>query len=70
MLTAIKGTLENNQIALDEKPPISRKARVIVTILDELEEVEKPKIEFGRMKGDFWMSDDFNAPLDDLRDYM
>ncbi len=70
MLTAIKGTLENGQITLDEQPPFTQKARVVVTILDEIEEVEKPKRQLGRLKGTFWMSDDFNAPLDDLKDYM
>lgn len=25
---------------------------------------------FGIWKGDMWMSDDFNAPLDDLQEYM
>jgi Protein of unknown function (DUF2281) len=25
---------------------------------------------FGIWKGEVWMSDDFNAPLDDLREYM
>lgn len=67
MLTSIKGTYENGQITLDEKPLIKHKARVIVTILDE---VEKPKIQFGRMKGNFWISDQFNDPIDDLKDYM
>jgi hypothetical protein len=70
MLTAITGTLENGQITLDEQPPMTQKARVVVTILDEVKESEKPKIQFGRMKGNFWMSDDFNDPIDDLKDYM
>lgn len=67
MLTSIKGTYENGQITLDEQPPLAKKARVIVTILDE---VEKPTIQFGRMKGNFWMTDTFNDPIDDLNDYM
>jgi Protein of unknown function (DUF2281) len=25
---------------------------------------------FGIWKGDVWMSDDFNTPLDDLQEYM
>jgi hypothetical protein len=25
---------------------------------------------FGIWKGEVWMADDFNAPLDDLREYM
>ena len=26
--------------------------------------------EFGCMKGKIWMADDFDAPLDDFKDYM
>jgi len=26
--------------------------------------------EFGCVKGDYWMADDFDAPLDDFKDYM
>jgi hypothetical protein len=25
---------------------------------------------FGSVKGEFWMADDFDAPLDDFKDYM
>jgi hypothetical protein len=25
---------------------------------------------FGCVKGDYWMADDFDAPLDDFKDYM
>ncbi len=36
--------------------------------------VQTPAIDrkdaFGIWKGDVWMSDDFNAPLDDLQEYM
>jgi len=31
---------------------------------------QKKKREFGCVKGDYWMADDFNAPLDDFKDYM
>ena len=26
--------------------------------------------EFGCVKGDYWMAEDFNAPLEDFKDYM
>ena len=31
---------------------------------------QKKEREFGCVKGDYWMAEDFNAPLDDLKDYM
>ncbi|GBU29542.1 hypothetical protein R84B8_03114 [Treponema sp. R8-4-B8] len=35
------------------------------TALEQLKERE-----FGCVKGDYWMADDFDAPLDDFKDYM
>ena len=33
---------------------------------------EKPSLPFGRgcMKGKMWMADDFDAPMEDFREYM
>jgi antitoxin component of RelBE/YafQ-DinJ toxin-antitoxin module len=35
-------------------------------------EKKKPRkpVEFGRLKGKIWMSDDFDEPLDDFEEYM
>ena len=30
----------------------------------------KPRPTFGSAKGEIWMSEDFDAPLDDFEDYM
>ncbi len=30
----------------------------------------KPKRQFGILKGKIWMSDDFDAPLEDFKEYM
>ncbi len=35
---------------------------------DKKEKLFKRK--FGAAKGMFWMADDFNEPLDDMKDYM
>ena len=32
--------------------------------------VHKKEREFGCAKGQFWMADDFDAPLEDFKDYM
>lgn len=41
-------------------------------INDASSEIEKPKKRngFGILKGKIWMSDDFDEPLEDLKDYM
>lgn len=70
MLTAVRGIYENGQVILDEPLP-TQHAKVIVTIIEEIEEkaiLEKRPL--GTMKGTIWMSDDFNEPLDDLKEYM
>lgn len=72
MLATVTGTYKNGQIILDEELPVkSDNARVIVTLVEEVsDKQEKPKRIPGLMKGSFWISDDFNDPIDDLKDYM
>ena len=31
---------------------------------------QKKEREFGCAKGEYWMADDFDAPLEDFKDYM
>ena len=68
MLQTVKGTYENGQVTLDE-PLAATRAKVIVTVIEELSVLPKPR-RAGSMQGKIWMTDDFNAPLDDLKDYM
>lgn len=70
MIASVRGTYENGHITLDEDLPVIAGTKVVVTVVSEMNEVQKPAIQFGRMKGTFWMSDTFNEPLDDLTDYM
>ncbi len=72
MLTAIKGTYENGQITLAEKPISNQKMNVIVTFLEEETGEKNPNKsrKAGGLSGKVWMSEDFNEPLDDLKDYM
>jgi hypothetical protein len=44
---------------------------VILTFTPKTAEQERKKErEFGCVKGDYWMADDFDAPLEDFKDYM
>ncbi|MDR6560307.1 MULTISPECIES: DUF2281 domain-containing protein [unclassified Arcicella] len=72
MLTTIKGTYENGQITLAEKPISNQKVNVIVTFLDEETIKKNPNKnrKAGGLSGKVWMSEDFNEPLEDLKDYM
>ena len=69
MSTTIKGIYKNGQIILEKKPNIKEEMQVIVTFLEKKEE-KKGKRVIGSMKGLFEVPDDFDEPLDDLKDYM
>lgn len=70
MLTTIKGTYNNGRIVLDEKPPIKHKSKVMVTFLEEVPSLPRKKRRLGSLKGKIAVPDNFNEPLDDLKEYM
>ena len=71
MLTTIEGVYENGQVILTENPPLRKKAKVLITFMDEAEpDVSFKKRPLGTMKGTIKMSEDFNESIDDLKDYM
>lgn len=55
---------------MDEIPAIKKKSKIVVTFLEEMEEPIHPKRRLGSLKGKIGTPNDFNAPLDDLNDYM
>lgn len=69
MLTSIKGVYENGKIVLDETPSVQNKYKVVVTFLDEIQASSDKRI-LGSLKGKIGIPDNFNEPLDDLKDYM
>lgn len=69
MLTAINGIYENGFVILEEKPDFNKKMKVIVTFTEEVI-IPQKKRQAGVLDGKVWMSDDFNAPLDELKEYM
>ncbi len=70
MLTTIKGIYDNGQIVLDQIPPTKNKSKVVVTFLEEFPSPPFQKRPFGSLKGKIGIPDNFNEPLDDLKDYM
>jgi len=77
MYTSIKGIYENGVLTFSELAPNIEKSEVLVTFLNE----EKPKLLQKRVPGGLLrlthlegktmsIPDDFNDPLDDLKDYM
>ena len=70
MLTTIKGTYENGRIVLDEIPQAKNKSKVVVTFLEETPPAHLNKRRLGSLKGKISIPENFNEPLDDLKDYM
>ena len=70
MLTAIKGYYEKGKIILKEEAPVTSKTDVIITFLSEDDSAITGKRIPGGLKGKVSLPDDFNEPLDDLKDYM
>jgi hypothetical protein len=69
MLTAIKGYYEKGRIVLQEEAPVTAKTEVIITFLTESTYTQTKRLP-GALKGKVSVSNDFNEPLDDLKDYM
>ncbi len=81
MYATVKGIYENGQITITEPAPTTEKSAVIITFIGAEADADggnnKPR-EAGWLKK--WaeergitigpLPDDFNAPLDDLADYM
>lgn len=65
MLTTVGAIYDNGQIIWTETPPpVPHKTKVLVTFTEETQEEPRKPRQFGTMKGQIWMSEDFNEPLD------
>ena len=74
MYTAINGIYENGQFVLTETPTTSKKTEVVIMFMEEVEALPKNKkkgVKLGSLAGKgYRIPDNFNEPLDDLKDYM
>lgn len=71
MLTTIEGIYENGHVVFKEEPPLKKKAKVLITFMEDAEQGNQPSERpLGTMKGTIKMSDDFNDPISDLKEYM
>jgi hypothetical protein len=70
MLFAVQGYFEAGKFVSADAVNIPEGKKVIVTVLDEEVKTDKKTPVFGCAKGQFKMADDFDAPLNDFKDYM
>ena len=72
MLTTVQGIYENGKLELNEAPPTLEKSKVLVVFLEKTQEIKNKKkgVVLGSQVGKFDLPEDFNDPLEDLKDYM
>ena len=70
MLTAVKGIYEDGRVTFTETPPVQERTEVIVTFLTEEKKEAPKKRVLGILEGKIVTPDDFNEPLDELKEYM
>lgn len=70
MTKTYEGIFENGYVVFKEAPEIPKNSKV--KVIFEEKDVKKPaeKRKLGTMKGNFKISDDFDEPLEELKDYM
>lgn len=75
MYKSISGIFENGVLTLNETPPTTNKTKVVVLFLEEMEVPGKrqpgglTRLQHLKEKH-MSLPDDFNEPLDDLKDYL
>ncbi len=86
MYSAVKGIFENGQVFFEETPPTTQKTKVVVMFITEEQDKPKREVRLGSLAGErtpgslkalglsrgvkYSIPDDFNEPLEDLKDYM
>ncbi len=71
MLATIKGYYDNGHIFLQEEAPVTSKTEVMVVFLKNEDSLNTSKKRTpGGLKDRVTIPDDFNDPIEDLKDYM
>jgi hypothetical protein len=66
----VEAEMIDNQTIHLKKPLDIKDRNIIITIQKETNKSNKNFLKFGCLKDKIKISDDFNAPLDDFKDYM
>ena len=60
----------NHRLTIDVPLEVPAGQAILTFTPKPVAQEQKKEREFGCVKGDYWMAEDFNAPLDDFKDYM
>ena len=70
-MTAIKAIYDGKYFKPMQPIPVEGEYEVIITFVEPVKKVAvRPLFEYGSMAGEIRMSDDFDAPLEDFKEYM
>ncbi|MCL2409672.1 MAG: DUF2281 domain-containing protein [Oscillospiraceae bacterium] len=68
---AIKAIFDGTNFIPTQPIPVDGNYEVVITFIEPVKkDAARPPFEYGSMSGKIWMSDDFNEPLDDFKEYM
>lgn len=72
MYTTVSGYYKDGELFLNEKPEKLKNSKVLITFLEEKFEEKTPKgIKLGSLSDrGFSIPDDFNDPIEDLKEYI
>ena len=67
---AIKAIYDGTNFKASQPIPVKEEYEVVITFIEPVKKkAVRPPFEYGTMTG-YWMADDFDAPLDDMKEYM
>jgi len=69
---AIKAIYDGDTFKPNQPITIKEQYEVIITFIEPIKETSFPDMPYKRgcMKGKMWMAEDFDAPLEDFKEYM
>ena len=73
-MQAIRAVYDGITFTPKQPIPVKGNYEVVITFLEPVETKEnvavRPPFEYESMSGKLWMADDFDAPLEDFKEYM
>jgi len=73
-MQAIKAIYDGANFLPKQPIPVKENYEVLITFLEPMENKDRiavrPPFEYESMSGKIWMADDFDAPLEDFKEYM
>ena len=69
-MITLKGTSKNGKIILEQPLPPDLDGKQLEILIIEEKPKTKKRRQSGSTKGQIWMSEDFDEPLEDFEEYM